>query len=411
MNTPDRPSNYSWGEYDFSKKDIQVLDTSLRDGLQDSQIRHPNLEEKEHLVDLLVQAGVDAIDVAIPIARGSHLRDAIQLARRIPSNINVVCLARTDVNDIQAAVDLAQGAGRQIETIVFCGASPLRRWVEEWNVSEITRWMAESVSFANKEGLLSTVATEHTTQTEPEVLKQIYLAGLDNGGKKLCIADTSGAANPVSTANIIRFFRDDVLKGFEYVDVDWHGHNDRGLSVINSLVALASGARRVHGTVIGIGERAGNTPLEQILINLKMGGDPKRQNLQAINELATFASAIFNTPLPSNYPGLGEKVYITASGIHAAAELKARQLGLRGITPYSAVNPEWVNRETDVVVGPLSGSRNVRFVAERLGIPITDNLINRSLDFAKSANRILTDQDIKNIADSLTYEEFYDRKS
>lgn len=411
MNNPDRPTNYSWGEYDFSKKVVQVLDTSLRDGLQDAQIRHPSLEEKERLVDILVQVGVEAIDIAIPIARGSHLREAIQLARRIPSNVTVACLARTDASDIQAAVDLAQGAGRPIETIVFCGASPLRRWVEDWDVTEITEWMAKSVNFASKQGLIPTVATEHTTQTEPEVIKQIYLAGLDNGGQKVCIADTSGAASPISTEKIIRFFRDEVLKSFNDVDIDWHGHNDRGLSVINSLVALSAGAQRVHGTAIGIGERAGNTPLEQMLINLKMARDPKRQDLGAISELATFAAEIFNVPVPPNYPGLGEKVYRTASGIHAAAELKAGQLGLKGTTPYSAVSPEWVNRETDVVVGPLSGSHNVRFVAERLGIPATNEFIARALDVAKSANRILTDQDIKNIANSLTDEDFYDRKS
>src|SRR3989344_5273451 len=199
--------NHNWGDYDFSKTDVEVLDTSLRDGLQDSDIRHPNLEEKLELIDKLVKVGIDAIDLAIPVARGPHLKDAIQIARRVPSNVIVACLARTHEVDIKAALELAQGAGRNIEGIIFVGSSPLRRFVEGWELNYMKKWMEENVALAAQEGIIPVVATEHTTETEPAVIKLLYRVGLENGGKKVCIADTTGTATPRGVQRLITFFK------------------------------------------------------------------------------------------------------------------------------------------------------------------------------------------------------------
>lgn len=392
--------NFAWGEYSLPAA-VQVLDTSLRDGLQDAEIRHPTLGEKEELIQYFPQIGVDAVDIAIPIAGGPHLRDAIKLARQLPSRIDIVCLARTQEEDIRAATELSQGVGRPVETIVFVGASPIRRWVEGWEIDEMIRWMRDSVKLATNEGLIPNIATEHTTETEPEVLKKIYWAGLESGGKKVCIADTTGAATPNSVERIIQFFQREIIKGFEGVDIDWHGHDDRGLSVVNSLMALQSGARRVHGTVLGIGERAGNTPIETLLMNLKIAGDPARQDLSLLAGFSKLGSRIFGVPVRVNYPGIGEKVGKTASGIHAAAMLKARNLGIEPGLPYSRVDQRWFGREADVRVGPLAGKANVEWVADRLGLRCTDRLVEEALRFARDTNRILSDDDIINIARSL----------
>lgn len=402
--------NHNWGDFNFSKKNIQVLDTTLRDGLQDAQIRHPNLEEKEKFVNLLLLNDIDAIDIAIPIAKGTHLKDAISLCKKIPANIDIVCLARTQVKDIYAAIEFAQILGRMVEVIVFCGSSPLRRRVEGWKVKDIRIWMEESVKLAVKEGLLVNVATEHTTQTEPEVLKEIYTTGLECGGKKVCIADTSGAATPISTANLINFFKTEILNSRNDIDIDWHGHNDRGLAVINSLVALEMGAKRVHATVLGLGERTGNASLEQLFINLKIARDSKRQKLMNLADLSNYASQIFNVPIPSNYPVIGEKVYRTASGIHASAEFKVKKIKKGLATPYSVVNPKWIGRSTDVVVGPLSGRSNVEWVFQRLGYEITDELVITTLETAQNLNTILSDDALMNIAHTLKMKKGNDEK-
>lgn len=400
--------NYIWGDYNFSGRHVQVLDTSLRDGLQDSDIRHPSLEEKSELVDRLVKVGIDAIDIAIPVARGPHLRDAIQLARRIPDKVTVACLARTHEMDIRAALELAQGAGRTIEGIIFVGSSPLRRFVEGWELEYMASWMKENVALAAKEGIVPVVATEHTTETEPEVIKLLYRIGLENGGQKVCIADTTGAATPKGVRRLIHFFQDIVLDGFDDVTIDWHGHNDRDLAVANTMEALDAGASRVHVSVLGIGERAGNTRLESVLINLKIAGDPKRQDLTGIPALSEFASQIFKVEIPSNYPGVGEKAGRTASGIHGAAEWKMRQLMRQslllpqdGRSPYSAVDQRWFNREPQVYVGPLAGEGSVLCVLDELGIKATPQIVRRVLEYAVTQQTVLTPEQVRNIARSL----------
>lgn len=393
--------NYDWGDYNFANRNIKVLDTSLRDGLQDAQLRHPTLAEKEQFIRHLSEIGIDAVDIAIPIARGSHLKDAIKLARQLPTNIQVACLARTRPEDIQAAVELSQGSGRSIEAIVFIGTSPIRRQVEGWQLEEMIQWMQSTVALAKKEGLRVNVATEHTTESEPEVIKQIYRAGLESGGDMVCIADTTGAASPVSTYRLINFFQENILPGFANVEIDWHGHDDRGLSVVNSLIALDAGATRAHATALGIGERAGNTPIEQLLIDLKIARDPKRQDLTQILPFSTFSSHIFGVPIRSNYPGIGEKVGMTASGIHASAMRKAREQGMEPGSPYSRVDQRWFGRHSSVRIGPLSGKANVEEVADRLNLKLTPKLIEKALEFAQTVNRLLNDEDLINIANSL----------
>jgi len=391
---PVGPNNHSWGDYDFSERSVELLDTSLRDGLQDAQIRHPTFAEKMGLLQRLLAVGVDAVDIAIPVAGGPHLRDAIGLIGELPSSVQPVCLARTVQADITAAAEMAQRSGRSIEVIVFVGSSPVRRWVEGWLVADMIAWMEESVTLAVKEGLKATIATEHTTETEPEVIRRIFRAGLESGGRRVCIADTSGAATPRSVVALLDFFRSDVLDGFPGTPIDWHGHEDRGLSVVNALTALEAGATRVHGTVLGIGERAGNTPLEPLLLNLKIAGDPKRQDISRVPALSEYGSRVFGVPIRVDYPGIGEKVGLTASGIHAAAMLKARRLGIEAGLPYSIVDRRWFNREADVRIGPLSGRANVEWVAQKLGIPCSDELVEMALAAATEMNRLLSDEEL-----------------
>ncbi|GEM_PF-1137914 len=391
---------YPWGNYDFSARSIQLLDTSLRDGLQDVEIKHPTLDEKLRFLHALLEVGVDAVDVGIPVGRGTRLDDAVRLARELPEQVQPVCLARTQEADVQAAAELAQRAGRPIEVIVFVGSSPLRRWVEGWALEEMIRWLEHSVTLAVSEGLKATISTEHTTETEPDVIRQLFRVGLERGGQRVCIADTSGVATHHSVATLIGFFKEQVLRGFGDVEIDWHGHNDLGLAVPNALTAIEASAARVHTTVLGVGERAGNIPIESLLLNLKIAGDPRHQDLRGIPALSRLGSTIFDVPIAVNTPGIGRKVGVTASGIHAAAMLKARKLGIEAGLPYSAVDQRWFDREADVRIGPLSGRANVEWVAGKLGIPCTEELVERSLAAAMEMNRLLTDADFINLANA-----------
>ncbi|MCL4367092.1 hypothetical protein M1563_02895 [Patescibacteria group bacterium] len=393
--------NFSWGEYDFSKRDIKVLDTSLRDGEQSGVIRLPSLKEELSFVELLVQSGlVDAIDISLPAGRGSRLKNAIEIAKRVPKHISVVCLARTKASDIGAAEELLQKSGRPIEGIIFVGSSNKRRDVEKWEMKDMVRWMGDSVCRASKAGIIPIVATEHTTETSPGDILQIFRAGLDNGGKKVCIADTTGIATPMGARRIVRFFKDEVVQGYEKIEIQWHGHGDRELAVANTLAALDAGADTAQGTINKVGERAGNTDLLSLWLNLKQGEDPHRQDLTSIRNLSEYASKIFSTQISPNHPIIGENNRIVASGIHASAHRKARLAGVE--SPYLPFNPkDFGYNEVTVVIGPKSGEANVREVAEQLGFKATPLVVEKLLGAANDLNQILTKEQVLSIVSGI----------
>lgn len=392
--------NYYWAKYDFSGRRILVLDTALRDGEQSGVIRIPTVEEEIEYVRRAVELGIDAIDLTTPMSRGPKLKRAIAVGRTIPPWVDVVCLARTREKDIQAALDLQQGIGRQIKGIIFVGSSNKRLDAEEWNLGDITRWMGDSVSIAYREQIVPIVATEHTTETDGTVVSQIFRAGLQSGGMEVCIADTTGVATTEGTRKLVRFMKDVVLEGYDGKLIHWHGHDDYGLSVANTLAALDEGANCVHVTPLGIGERSGNAPLETVLLNLKRFGDPKRQNLLALLEFMKYSSLIFDEPIRRNYPGVGENNRKYASGIHASAMRKARISGKPN--PYESVPQEWFGLNVEAVVGPVSGEANVLEVLDSLCIVPTQSMVDFLLETAIRLNRILTKEEVFSIAQSMS---------
>ena len=198
------------------------------------------------------------------------------LAREIATNhmkIKPNCAARTVEADIRPIVDISQRVGIPIEAATFLGSSPIRRLVEDWTVDHLERTTENAVKFAVSHGLPSMYVTEDTIRTDPATVKSLYTTAIRTGARAIVLCDTVGHANPQGAYNLIKFAIDEVVTpSGEKIRVDWHGHNDRGLSVINSLVAVQAGADVIHGCALGIGERVGNTPMDQVLVNLKLLG-------------------------------------------------------------------------------------------------------------------------------------------
>jgi isopropylmalate/homocitrate/citramalate synthase len=198
---------------------------------------------------------------------------------------------------------------------------------------------------------------------------------------------------------LIRFIRDEVVKpSGEKIRVDWHGHCDRGLAVANSLAALAAGADCVHGCAIGLGERVGNTQIDQMLVNLKlMGVKPwKDQDLSKLKEYCQTVSRATGVPIPKNYPVFGEDAFRTATGVHAAAVIKAFRKGDLELanTVYSGVPAHFFGLEQIIEIGPMSGKSNVVFWLERHGLPPSEDVVERIFARAKQSDRCLTDTEI-----------------
>jgi isopropylmalate/homocitrate/citramalate synthase len=184
----------------------------------------------------------------------------------------------------------------------------------------------------------------------------------------------------------------------ERIRVDWHGHCDRGLAVANSLAALAAGAECVHACAIGIGERVGNTQMDQMLVNLKLMGVPPwaEQDLTCLKEYCETVSQATGVPIPRNYPVMGNDAFRTATGVHAAAVIKAfRKSDIElANTVYSGVPSHYFGMEQVIEIGPMSGKSNVIFWLERKGLAADDETVNRIFQKAKQSNRTLLDSEI-----------------
>ncbi|MBN1162691.1 hypothetical protein JXA34_03030 [Patescibacteria group bacterium] len=389
--------------YNWDKKRVinnkKILDTSLRDGLQDPSIRQPSLEEKIKLIDLMDSVGVDAADIGFPVNSKSHKNEVIETAKHIKEKnlgIEVCVLARTQKKDIEAAIEVSQKAQIPVEVITIVGSSKVRHFVENWNLDQVKKWIKECITLALKNNLEVNFLTEDGTRTEPGMLTDLYKYAIDLGASKVTIADTVGFATPYATKKIIELFKKDILKKNKDITLDWHGHNDRDFGTINALEAFESGADRAHVCILGIGERAGNTAMEPLLVNMKMMGMANGKNLRELPQLSMYASNIFNINIPQNMPIVGEYVHTTSVGIHASAILKARNMYREDLanTVYSGVNPQYVGLKTEIFVGPLSGRANVIYVLRKHGIEPTEEKIEKVLKHASSKNVVLKDDEV-----------------
>jgi 2-isopropylmalate synthase len=285
--------------------------------------------------------------------------------------------------------------GLPIEACTFIGSSPLRQYAEGWSLDQLLRLTEEAVSFAVGEGLPVMYVTEDTTRADPDTLRALYSTAIRAGAKRVCISDTVGHATPRGAAAVVRFIASVVEECGGGVGIDWHGHRDRDLAVINTLAALDAGATRLHGTAIGIGERVGNTPMDQLLVNLVLMGYLTR-DLSTLCEYCETVSAATGVPIPPNYPVVGRDAFRTATGVHAAAVIKAFRKKDEALVDavYSGVPASMVGRVQQIDIGPMSGKSNVIFWLERHGYTAEDALVDRIFASAKSATAVLTDDEI-----------------
>jgi 2-isopropylmalate synthase len=346
--------------------------------------------------------GIDMLDIGLPGAGPRALADVERLAREIAGcklKIKPNCAARTHENDIRPVAEISQRVGLPIEVATFIGSSPIRRYAEDWTPDFLLSTTERAVTFARSLGLEVMYVTEDTSRCDPETVKALYRTALNCGATAIVICDTVGHATPSGAYALVRFVIDEVVKpSGGKVRVDWHGHSDRGLAVANSLAALAAGADCVHGTAIGIGERVGNTQMDQMLVNLKLMGVVPwvDQDLTKLREYCVTVSEATGVPVPRNYPVLGEDAFRTATGVHAAAVIKAFRKGDVELanSVYSGVPSHYFGLEQIIEIGPMSGKSNVIFWLERKGIVASAELVERIFEKAKASDRCLSDEEI-----------------
>jgi 2-isopropylmalate synthase len=394
------PLIHDWNRSaDQQPRPVLLDDETLRDGLQSPSVRCPAIEQKLEILHLIDRLGIDTANLGLPGA-GLHVaRDVERLAREIATerlSVAANCAARTVVADIVPVVEISQRTGLAIECCTFIGSSPLRQYAEGWTIDQLLRLTDEAITFAVREGLTVMYVTEDTTRSDPGTLRRLYSAAIRAGAARVCVADTVGHATPAGAAAVVGHVREIVAECGGGVGIDWHGHRDRDLAVVNTLAALDAGATRLHGTALGIGERVGNTPMDALLVNLVLSGYIER-DLSALVEYCQLVSRSTGVPIPANYPVVGGDAFRTATGVHAAAVIKAQRKQDRALMDavYSGVPASMVAREQEIEIGPMSGRSNVIFWLEKRGLAARDEAVDRIFAKAKASACVLTEQEIR----------------
>jgi 2-isopropylmalate synthase len=381
---------------------VLLNDETLRDGLQSPSVRDPSIEEKIEILHLMESLGINALDLGLPGAGPRAAEHVTALANEIARNklrIKANCAARTHENDIRPIAEIVQKTGLPIEAATFLGSSPIRRYTEGWTDDFLLQTTEKAVKFAVSLGLDSMYVTEDTSRCDPEMVKRLYSTAINCGARAIVVCDTAGHATPMGTLALVKFVIEEVVKpSGEKVRVDWHGHCDRGLGTANAMAALVAGANCVHATALGIGERVGNTQMDQMLVNLKlMGIHPwADQDLTKLKQYCEAVSKATGVHIPVNYPVVGDDAFRTATGVHAAAVIKAykKKDVVLANTVYSGVPSHVFGMEQVIDIGPMSGKSNVLFWLERRGFPVTDDVVDRIYQRAKSSDHTLSEAEI-----------------
>jgi len=385
------------GGFDWSRVRVDLNDETLRDGLQSPSVTDPSLDVKKRLLHLMADLGIVAADIGLPGA-GPRVVDQVRaLATEIRDHklpIMPNCAARTVVADVEPIVRVVDDVGIKIEAATFIGSSPIRQYAEDWTLDRMLRASEEAVTYAVAHGLPVMYVTEDTTRARPETLKALYGAAIACGAGRICLADTVGHATPDGVKALVKFVKDEIV-GKSPVKIDWHGHRDRGMGLINCLAAIEAGVDRVHATALGVGERVGNAEMDLLLVNLKLLG-AHRHDIRRLPEYCRLVADAVGVPIPVNYPVVGTDAFRTGTGVHAAAIIKAKKKGHNWLADrvYSSVPAEEFGFEQRIEISPVSGLSNVKYWLEHHGYDPEDTAACQKLfEAAKRTDRVLSDQD------------------
>ncbi len=393
---------YDWNDHKDSafkpEQTIEFDDETLRDGLQAPSVTDPSIDDKLEILHLQNELGINTSALGLPGAGPRAVADVTRLAQEIADcnlKIGANCAARTIEADIIPVIEISQKVGIPIEACTFIGSSPIRQYSENWDIDFLLKQSELGVRFAVDHDIPVMFVTEDTIRSKPEDLRKLYTVAINSGARRVCICDTVGHGTPNGVRSLVSFVAQVVASVDESVKMDWHGHRDRGMDLSNTLAAIEAGATRVHGCGLGVGERVGNTPMDLILANCRLNGWIDN-DLSSLKAYCQKISSALKVPIPSNYPVMGEDAFRTGTGVHAAAIIKAEAKGDKWLVDnvYSGVPAAWFGSEQVIEIGPMSGISNVIYWLKKRKLEPKQEWVDKIFDFAKSSNRLLTDQEV-----------------
>ncbi len=401
---------YDWNEKDrrgpVLRRPPRFVDETIRDGLQSPSVRDPSIEQKAELIRLMDRLGIHTVNLGLPGAGKRAQDDVEQLLRVIVEErlrIQPNCAARTVAADITPIIEISQRVGRPIEVTAFIGSSPIRAFAESWPLERLVGHTRDAIELIVRNELPASFVTEDTTRAHPRTLDALFRAAIDAGATRLVLCDTCGHATPDGLRNLLNFTKG-LLRALDVEDrvaLDWHGHNDRGHALTLALHALEWGVDRAHGCALGIGERVGNTSIDHLLLNLYLLGqlDLDQHDLSCLVEYVEKVSEYTGVPIHPSYPLVGRDAFRTATGVHAAAIIKAEAKGELELADrvYSSVPARVFGRKQAIEIGHYSGRSNVIYWLKERGIEPTEELVDRVFAYAKTRNETLGDEELMRV--------------
>ncbi len=397
---------HDWNVERFPPRFCGFVDETIRDGLQAPNAPALSTSDRMDFIDLMVRSGITDVIVGM-VGPGRENRDRIEALLRSCDErsypIQTWLLSRHSDEDLQELVDISQSTGCDFGMNIFLCASNIRLFAEGWDLKKLLRKLERCLQVQGREFSEIRVAIEDATRTFPNTLAEVAKLAIENGATRITVADTAGISTPDGVRRIFEFLQASHLALADgLVKLEWHGHNDRGLAVSNSLESIQCGASYVHGTILGVGERNGNAALDTVILNLADILSDK-MNWTALQKYYHVCYDKFRDVIAKNHPFLGENSFITSTGTHCAAIKKALEKGCPEIA-QSLFSPASAYNDVESIsfqVSPNSGRRSVQLVLERIGIDYRNEcLIEEILDLANCLNRTLTNREIRNITEA-----------
>lgn len=436
MNSVNVPVNFNWNSEEHPLSPLpdmmpgeplaaqsastEILSECLRDGLQGIP-SYPSTDQMMEYLRLLSDFGIRYATIGIfpggADTLNARMKEVLRRMRDEAPDIVPSVLSLCTPDSLRWTAE-CKDIHPALEAVVFMGSAPSRRLVQGWDLDFVLDKLGTFISKTADLGIPVIAGTEHTTQTSPEDVRAIIRTQVDSGAYCIALADTIGVIRPLGTYRIVRFIRDELdALGVPEMKLDWHGHRDTGNALSNAMMAIAAGANRIHVVSRGVGERSGNTSLEEVVLNLAAieceAGLPIRWEMSQLLRLISFYQEMVGVVTPE-HGVLGKRYSHTSSGIHTDAMLKANTLADRAReskdfalegklremarTVYSAVDPVTVGGTQTVGVSPWSGQSSVKLAYLQSGCDprhLSSDSIERVLALANRLGRELAPGEIE----------------
>lgn len=367
---------------------VEICDVTLRDGEQAPGVVF-GADEKSEIATKLDAIGVEMIEAGFPAVSAKE-KATVKTIANLGLDAKICCLSRAIFHDVDEALDC------DVDVVgLFMATSDLHlKHKYHRSFDEMLECALSTLEYAKEHGLIVRFAAEDATRTDLKVLKHFFMEGEKHRADYLSIADTVGALRPASCYDLVT-----AIKKVVSVPLCIHCHNDLGMAVANTITAAEAGAYQLHTTVNGIGERVGNTPLEELLVALRLQFGIDKYNLANLTDLSKIVERHSRLRLPKNKPVVGLNAFSHESGIHVAAVLEEPET-------YELFSPQLVGNKRRIVIGKHTGKKALQYVIAELGYRPTRDELCEILDDVKrvcETKKSVSQDELEDIIRSIMY--------